>query len=503
VGNSHIVDASKEEEACSLSRLSVVVYPDGCTGDMLQEGCGSCQLGTIMDMFELAKKVGMELNSALTKTLRLEPPFRCLAAVPPKGSTRAGILSGCPSLDRGSRESEVGFEPRTFCSGNSRSNHLSHLATHQRPYGGRAHSLTLKKNRSAVAPLRCLAAMPPEGSTRAGILPGCPGLDRGSRETEAGFEPRTFRSCPAGMILEGGTRTEIKSRRPTPDRNSQDAQLGFERQNFRPFPVGHQTKKPNRSAVTRFRCLAAMPPERSTGAGILPGGPSLDRASRDAELGFEPRTFRPVNSRAAEPSATSESESGFVSRLWGLVHKESHDVEPSTVNVELLWPRRFDCVGSGKRHRDSCADELPNTLLKDGGEYPFDKGARSECAYHSGISLTPAATRLLVSLVLRRIMVAGETLTREQQAGLWPGRVCNGQIFSPRQVFRTCVQILCEKSVVNPEYADDIVLKEEKKAQVILDEQTKAIPSVGVYFARAKCKAMLAHMQSRSITFPI
>ncbi|KER33543.1 hypothetical protein T265_00652 [Opisthorchis viverrini] len=55
-------------------------------------------------------------------------PFRCLAAMPPEGSTRAGILSGCPSLDRGSRVAEVGFEPRTFRSVNSRSNHLSHLA---------------------------------------------------------------------------------------------------------------------------------------------------------------------------------------------------------------------------------------------------------------------------------------------------------------------------------------------------------------------------------------
>ncbi|KAG5442553.1 hypothetical protein CSKR_108755 [Clonorchis sinensis] len=52
---------------------------------------------------------------------------RCLAAMPPEGSTRAGILPGCPSLDRGSREAEVGFEPRTFRSVNSRSNHLSHL----------------------------------------------------------------------------------------------------------------------------------------------------------------------------------------------------------------------------------------------------------------------------------------------------------------------------------------------------------------------------------------
>ncbi|KAG5453453.1 hypothetical protein CSKR_100533 [Clonorchis sinensis] len=54
--------------------------------------------------------------------------------------------------------------------------------------------------RSAVAPFRCLAAMPPEGSTRAGILPGCPSLDRGSREAELGFEPWTFRLGQAGTI---------------------------------------------------------------------------------------------------------------------------------------------------------------------------------------------------------------------------------------------------------------------------------------------------------------
>ncbi|KER22648.1 hypothetical protein T265_09309 [Opisthorchis viverrini] len=32
-------------------------------------------------------------------------------------------------------------------------------------------------------------------------------------------------------------------------------------------------------------------------AGILPGSPRLDRESREAEVGFEPRTFRSVNSR--------------------------------------------------------------------------------------------------------------------------------------------------------------------------------------------------------------
>ncbi|KER25327.1 hypothetical protein T265_07201 [Opisthorchis viverrini] len=46
----------------------------------------------------------------------------------------------------------------------------------------------LKKiNHSAVASFRCLAALPHEGGTRAGILPGCPSLDRGSREAELRF----------------------------------------------------------------------------------------------------------------------------------------------------------------------------------------------------------------------------------------------------------------------------------------------------------------------------
>ncbi|KER22520.1 hypothetical protein T265_14830, partial [Opisthorchis viverrini] len=50
--------------------------------------------------------------------------------MPPEGCTRAGILPGCPSLDNGSREAEVGLEPRTFRSVNSRFNHLGHLVPH-------------------------------------------------------------------------------------------------------------------------------------------------------------------------------------------------------------------------------------------------------------------------------------------------------------------------------------------------------------------------------------
>ncbi|KER24476.1 hypothetical protein T265_07845 [Opisthorchis viverrini] len=115
------------------------------------------------------------------------------------------------SLDKGSREAKVGFEPRTFRSVNSRSNHLSHLALkfmdtlqwasgwsvmtykHLCARSQVTYKRKKKRKRSAVAPFRCLAAMPPEGSTGARILPGCSSLDRGSRVAEVGFELRTFR----------------------------------------------------------------------------------------------------------------------------------------------------------------------------------------------------------------------------------------------------------------------------------------------------------------------
>ncbi|KAG5442301.1 hypothetical protein CSKR_109882 [Clonorchis sinensis] len=70
-----------------------------------------------------------------------------------------------------------------------------------------------KKPRSAVTPSRCLAAMPSEGSMRAGILPGCPSLDRGSREAEVGFQPRTFRS----WLEREFTDRKVRGSNPTSD----------------------------------------------------------------------------------------------------------------------------------------------------------------------------------------------------------------------------------------------------------------------------------------------
>ncbi|GAA48559.1 5'-AMP-activated protein kinase subunit gamma, partial [Clonorchis sinensis] len=53
-------------------------------------------------------------------------------------------------------------------------------------------------------------------------------------------------------------------------------------------------KTNNRSAVTPFPCLAAVPTEGHTRTETLPGFPTLDKSSRDADAGFEPWTFRSV-----------------------------------------------------------------------------------------------------------------------------------------------------------------------------------------------------------------
>ncbi|KER32738.1 hypothetical protein T265_01226 [Opisthorchis viverrini] len=139
------------------------------------------------------------------------------------------------------------------------------------------------------------------------------------------------------------------------------------------------------------------------------------------------------------------------------------EVEPWTVNVEPPTASEvYDRLRSLKRHRAPGPDDLPPALFKDGGEVLsqrlsdlfgciwekesvpdnweesvivpiFKKGARSECGNHRGISLTPVVTRLLASIVIRRLTVAREILTREQQAGFRSGRGCVDQIFTLRQ----------------------------------------------------------------------
>ncbi|KAG5448264.1 hypothetical protein CSKR_112108 [Clonorchis sinensis] len=75
--------------------------------------------------------------------------------MPPGGSTRAGILPGCPNLYRGSREAEVGLEPWTFWSLDrrmirvlSQSIWLKSLTARQRCLAGNANALPFLRNKS-------------------------------------------------------------------------------------------------------------------------------------------------------------------------------------------------------------------------------------------------------------------------------------------------------------------------------------------------------------------
>ncbi|KAG5442239.1 hypothetical protein CSKR_100177 [Clonorchis sinensis] len=147
-------------------------------------------------------------------------PFRCLTAMPPKRSTRAGILPGCPSLDRASLDTQKSgsnhvsserswFEP-DFCVSRlalSRLGQPGSIPALVLLFGGMAvrhrkgatetvfrFFTSLAFHRSAVTLFWCLAAVPTEGSTRAEIMSCYPGLDRISRDAEVGFEPRIIGS---------------------------------------------------------------------------------------------------------------------------------------------------------------------------------------------------------------------------------------------------------------------------------------------------------------------
>ncbi|KER29454.1 hypothetical protein T265_03920 [Opisthorchis viverrini] len=213
-------------------------------------------------------------------------------------------------------------------------------------------------NHSAVAPFRCLASMPHEGGTRAEILPGRPNLDRGSRVAEVGFEPRTFRSateCAApgrlmfqsGFALFGAHQVGAVPGFPSTLCSTLQIYMYRDISNIAwatwQYPIPHASfgwhdssapkglflypklilrhkpaneskceeitrqNKANQANLTSkfqmfktmgpFRCLTAMAPEGSMRARILPGCPSQDRGSREAEVGFEQRTFRSITSR--------------------------------------------------------------------------------------------------------------------------------------------------------------------------------------------------------------
>ncbi|KAG5445244.1 ATP synthase subunit alpha, mitochondrial [Clonorchis sinensis] len=235
-----------------------------------------------------------------------------------KEITKAEILQGYPSLDRNTRNTEIGFKPLTFRSlyqsGQSHERWYFHpdledqssLGTHGKsvtsPYLSRVEirilRLEFQLNLSFVVFFNCAAQRPPPISVRTifemlNIIVSSLTHDsietltcdkgqslgrwaeyikqlfsRGSNPTSAsGLLSRLGQpgSIPALVLLSDGITFSIFT-------------IFFIK--FR--LVDNNTITDNRSTVTTFRCLDAMPPEGSTRAGILPDCPSIDRRNRDA-----------------------------------------------------------------------------------------------------------------------------------------------------------------------------------------------------------------------------
>lgn len=72
VGHKHIVDATMEEENCSLARLHVAVTKDGQSVAMHKSGGGSLGPASLFNMLETAETLGPKLNEALISKLKEE-----------------------------------------------------------------------------------------------------------------------------------------------------------------------------------------------------------------------------------------------------------------------------------------------------------------------------------------------------------------------------------------------------------------------------------------------
>lgn len=72
IGHRHVVDASLQEEACSLAQLLVSVNGDNNICAMQKVGQGALDPDSIFEMTETASSVGKSLNKALLKVLEKE-----------------------------------------------------------------------------------------------------------------------------------------------------------------------------------------------------------------------------------------------------------------------------------------------------------------------------------------------------------------------------------------------------------------------------------------------
>jgi len=86
IGHSHVVDASMQEEACSLARLQVGVTEAGKITAVNKDGCGSLQPASVLSMMKCGSRVGAKLAQLLRERLQEEEKL------PKKSREKSGFL---------------------------------------------------------------------------------------------------------------------------------------------------------------------------------------------------------------------------------------------------------------------------------------------------------------------------------------------------------------------------------------------------------------------------
>ena len=215
-----------------------------------------------------------------------------------------------------------------------------------------------------------------------------------------------------------------------------------------------------------------------------------ERASemeRAAALGNSRKLFRLIRTTGRKALGVSEAICEVDGELivnqqrrlvrWAEHFKGQFNCPPASVasvavSAQVVWSVSTDPPSEAEirkeiqnlgRHKAPGSDSLPPALFKDGGtilvrelhvlfskvwsteQVPsswgesivvpiFKKGPRNDCANHRGISLIPVASKLLASIILRRLYTTREEHTREEQAGFRAGRGCIDQISTLRQL---------------------------------------------------------------------
>ncbi|KER27485.1 LOW QUALITY PROTEIN: hypothetical protein T265_13775 [Opisthorchis viverrini] len=382
--------------------------------------------------------------------------------LPPRERTRARILPGCPSLDRGSRVTGVGFEPRTFRSVNSNSNHLGHLALvyvqnrlsyrlHKSPRKS-ARMLNHHLQRTIIAQqFRSELAQPPSTHRT-----GSEHVDE-TRQNVKGVVLAVFIAvCLTSPIR---PQDHWMSSRSLCMIDARKSILAASEYSGARKSLKHQIVKSLRKSRELWWTLKAREMKKAF-------------AKENSHAPYQLiRSTGPRKATRKIDGSLIHSQKRRLGR-WAEHFDERFSWPPATQPVEIMltgeWNVNFGRLSEDqiryeisvlKREKAPGQDGLYPTLFKEGGKslneekvpaewcistvIPiFKRVTQTICEYHQGISLVAVASNVPSDLILRMLSEHRERQIRENQAGFRPAKGCIDYIFILRQVLeqRYCSQ---------------------------------------------------------------